>query len=81
MRVPSNLSVSLTGSRVRILKSKDESLENLTGKIIKETRNTFKVKKSSGSMVSVLKRICDFLIEVNNQKWLVKGKALENRFD
>lgn len=81
MRIPSNLSVSLTGSRIQILSSTDDSLEDITGKIIEETRNTFKVKKRSGRTISVVKRICDFLIEVDEQKWLVKGRALENRFN
>lgn len=78
MKLPYALMTSLVGSKLWILRSKDRTLEGISGRICQETRNTFKIK-SSGKKVEVVKRACDFIIEVDGNNWLVKGKSLENR--
>lgn len=80
MKLPFELLESLDGCRIGIVKSNDENLEGFSGRIYEETRNTFKIK-GSDKEIRVIKKTCDFIIEVNNSKWLVKGKALENRLN
>ncbi|NIQ05690.1 MAG: hypothetical protein GWO20_08185 [Candidatus Korarchaeota archaeon] len=78
MKLPFELLAPFTGSKIWVVQSNDKTLEDLSGIICGETRNSLEIKTSNGRK-RVLKRACDFIIELNGQKWLIKGEALENR--
>lgn len=80
MKLPFELLGSLQGCKIKIVESKDKSLQGIYGKIYNETRNTFEIAQQGKSkIIKVIKRVTTFVIEKEGKKWLVKGKALENR--
>jgi len=54
------------GCEIRVMQSKNKDLEGVKGKIIDETRNTFKVLTYHNQEKILLKQGCVFLI--NNQE-------------
>lgn len=54
------------GCEIRVIQSKNKDLENIKGKIIDETKNTFKVLTYDNQKKILLKQGCVFLI--NNQQ-------------
>jgi len=65
------------GLDITIIESKNKSLIGLKGKIIDETKNTFKIKTTNGTKM-VLKNISTFKI----QKKIVEGsKIMRKSYD
>lgn len=52
------------GSNIMIIKSKNNSLKGLKGIVLNETKNSFKVKTSSG-VKTILKNVSTFKINGN----------------
>ena len=63
-----------TGLDIIIKESKNKTLINVEGKIIEETKNTFKIKTKEGNK-TVLKKACTF--KINNQK--IDGKKINKK--
>ncbi len=50
------------GCEIRVIKSKNKDLEGFKGKIIDETKNTFKIMTYDNQRKTLLKQGCVFLI-------------------
>jgi RNase P/RNase MRP subunit p29 len=62
------------GKKVEIIKSKNKEQENIQGKIIDETKNTFKIKTDKKTII-ILKQ--DKIFKIENQK--IEGNKITKR--
>jgi ribonuclease P protein subunit POP4 len=62
------------GKKVEIIKSKNKEQENINGKIIDETKNTFKIKTDKKT-ITILKQ--DKIFKIENQK--IDGNKITKR--
>jgi len=71
MRLPSNiLRHELIGLPIQVLDSTDQSLKNLSGVIVCETRNTIEVDVEGGS-VTLPKRLISFTLKLPDNRFVV----------
>jgi len=65
------------GLEVEIVEAKNQSLKEIKGKIIDETKNTFTIKNHS--VKKVLKNQITLLIKMKNQTHTIDGSTLLQR--
>jgi ribonuclease P protein subunit POP4 len=68
-------SAEFIGVKIKIISASNKSLEGIEGRVVDETKNTFKIKNSKGEEKIVLKSGTIFMI--NNQE--IKGDEILKR--
>ncbi len=68
----------LTGLRVKIVDSRNETLNNVEGIVIDETKNMFRIRTKEKE-IWVQKDIADFIFTIDDKKLRVKGSLLKAR--
>ena len=70
---------TLIGKTITIVDSSNQSLKNLEGKVIDETKNTIKITDKKNSEKTLIKNQITF--KVSNSDIVVDGKKLSKRIE
>ena len=68
----------LIGLKVTVKECTDKTLENITGTVIDETKNTFLIETERG-IKRIAKDIAKFEFEYKGKKFLISGSRLKYR--
>ncbi len=78
MKTKDFLRHGLIGLKAKVLESKNKSCNDVQGVVVDETKNTITIKTNNKEK-KMLKNVCVFEFEINNNKVVVNGKNIQKK--
>lgn len=72
----------LIGLKVKVIKSSDKAREGISGIVVDETQNTFKISGKHNACEKefiIPKKECEFEFELGDEKVIIKGNEIAKR--